>query len=297
MRNLLKRIIKKSDSLVSFYSKVWWKIFYFKNWWGAKVWRKTKVAVTPFGFKLASGYHPAYKLMQTGKYEMEEAALVDKLLDGVDVFVDVGANIGYFTCIALQKGKRVISVEPQRQNLTCLYQNLILNSWQDNSEVFPVALSEKPGLLPLYGASGPAASLIQNWSGYSSRFKQIVPVSTLDNIIGCRYQDKELLIKVDVEGVEYKVLKGASDTLKRNSSCIWMMEILLQKYHPEGLNPAYQKIFKLFWENGYKAYTATETPKLVTAQDVEGWLGDRMSGSGTANYIFAAEEKMSLSDQ
>ncbi|MHB8876699.1 MAG: class I SAM-dependent methyltransferase [Myxococcaceae bacterium] len=71
----------------------------------------------------------------------------------------------------------VVSFEPQPRNVHCLFQNLVANGWEDRAEVFPAALGARPGLLPLYGASGPSASLLRNWAGYSARYKRTVPVT------------------------------------------------------------------------------------------------------------------------
>ena len=161
------------------------------------------------------------------------------------------------------------------------------NGWQNNAEVFPLALGEKPELLTLYGASGPSASLVKNWAGYSSHFKKVVPVSTLDNILAGRFLGQRLFIKMDVEGTEYQVLKGGGGILARSPKPIWLLEICLQEFHPEGKNPDFLKTFQLFWENGYQAWTATENPKLVTSNDVYNWAKKNHSDSGTFNYVFA----------
>ncbi len=188
--------------------KLKWKFHLLKDFWGTRIWTKTTETVTPLGFKLTSGFHPAYRLMRIGKFEIEETAIISKLLARVDLFVDIGANLGYYTCLALQNRKPVVAFEPQQQNLECLFKNLMANGWQDKAEVFPLALGEKPELLTLYGASGPSASLVKNWAGYSSHFKKVVPVSTLDNILAGRFLGQRLFIKMDVEGAEYRVLKG-----------------------------------------------------------------------------------------
>ena len=175
-----------------------WQLHLLKDWWGTKVWTKTSEVMTPLGFKLVSGFHPAYKLMREGRFEIEETSIIVRFLDQIDIFVDIGANLGYYTCLASQHGKQVIAFEPQQQNLKCLMRNLIVNGYQDQVEVFPLALSGKPGLLTLYGASGPSASLIKGWAGYSSIYSQQIPVSTLDNILGTRFADKQLFVKIDV---------------------------------------------------------------------------------------------------
>ena len=246
--------------------------------------------MTPLGFKLNSGFHPAYELMRIGQFEIEETAHLGQMLADADYFIDIGANLGYYTCLALSRGKAVIAFEPQKQNLQCLFANLIANGWQDGVEVYPVALSARPGLLTLYGASGPSASLVRNWAGYSALSHQLVPVSTLDNVLGGRLLDRRLLIKIDVEGAEYQVLSGAHATLARQLKPMWLLEVFLDQYHPEGINPDYLKTFQLFWDNGYQAFTAAKTPVLVTKGDVDRWVSNKFCDSGTFNYLFVGPE-------
>lgn len=283
----VKRFLRKSQMLVSLNSRLHWKVYLLKDWWGTIVWRRTTQVETPHGFKFNSGFHPAYRLMRTGQFEVEETALVAKLLDQVDLFVDIGANIGYYTCLALKKGKPVIAFEPQQQNLRCLFQNLLSNGWRDNVEVFPLALSAYAGLLTLWGASGPSASLVRNWAGYSPRHSQIVPVSTLDNVVAGRFSEKKILIKIDVEGAEYQVLRGSESVLKRSLKPIWLVEICLDEFHPKEPNPDYLKTFELFWESGYHAYRASSIPQPVTRDDVTRWVNAGKGDSGTFNYLFA----------
>jgi len=282
----LKRLIGRSSTLETNLKKLDWKIYIGKDWWGTRVWKKTTEVTTPLGFKLISGFHPAYKLMRAGKFEVAETALISEFLGQVDLFVDVGANLGYYTCLALQKGKPVVAFEPQQQNLQCLLQNLMVNNWQENVEVYPVALSDKAGLLTLYGASGPSASLIKNWAGYSPRYQQIVPVTTLDAVLGSRFSNQQLLIKIDVEGAEIGVLKGALQNVARSPRPIWLVEICLHEYHPDNANPNYLHTFELFWNGGYQAYTAAQEPKLVTPDDVNRWVTEGHCDSGVFNYVF-----------
>ena len=286
----LKTLAKRSNTLVKLNASLRWKLHVLTDWWGTKVWTKTSEVVTPLGFKLTSGLHPAYELMRSGNFEVEETAIIARLLPRVEVFVDIGANLGYYTCLALQSGKPVVAFEPQQQNLQCLFQNLTANGWEDQAEVFPLALSERPGLLTLYGASGPSASLIKDWAGYSSRFKKTVPVSTLDNVLVGRFPGQRLFVKMDVEGAEYQVLKGAVATLDRGPKPVWLLEICLEEFHPDGSNPDFQQIFQLFWDHGYRAFTAAADPKLVNPTEVADWIAKGHAESATFNYVFAESE-------
>lgn len=280
-------MLTHSTFLMEVHAKLNWKLHVLTDWWGTKIWTRTHEVMTPLGFKLTSGLHPAYELMRTGKFEPAETAIISRLLGKVDAFVDIGANLGYYTCIALQQQKPVIAFEPQQQNLQCLFQNLTANGWDDKAEIFPVALSERPGLLTLYGASGPSASLIKNWADYSARYHKVVPASTLDNVLAGRFAAQRLFIKMDVEGAEYQVLKGARATLALPSpKPIWLLEITLDEFYPGGNNPDFQRIFELFWEHGYESYAATEELKPVSRSDVAEWTRNGRAASGTFNYLF-----------
>ena len=287
--------VKRSPRLLARYRAVQWQWHLLKDWWGTKVWQQTREVTTPLGFKLTAGIHPAYAQMRSGQFEPAETALLSRLLPQADVFIDVGANLGFYTCLARQAGKPVVAFEPQPQNLRCLFRNLEANGWAEGAEVFPLALSARPGLLRLYGASGPSASLIQGWAGYSARFSQTVPVSTLDRVLGGRFSAQRLLIKMDVEGAEYQVLEGALDTLEQVPRPVWLIEICLQEFHPAGSNPDFQRIFELFFSRGYVGYAVAQRLQAVTPDEVRRWVAQGHSAAGSFNYLFlSAEEAAAL---
>ena len=282
----LKSWVKKSPLLVAIYSKFSWRLHVFIDGWGTRVWTRTREVRTPLGFKLISGLHPAYALMRSGTFEVAETALLRALLAQGDRFIDVGANLGYYTCLSLQEGRPVVAVEPQAQNLACLYGNLKANGWDSGAEVFPVALSDAPGLLPLYGASGPSASLVKGWAGYSSRYMQWVPVNTLDNLLAGRFAGERLVVKIDVEGAEFDLLRGAHALLSRSPRPAWLLEVCLQEFHPEGANPDFLPIFELFHAHGYEAHVVSAVPRQVTIEEIREWWRLRRSGGESFNYLF-----------
>lgn len=283
----IKRQANRSTLVKRTYSWLRWKLHVLHDGWGALVWTRAREVQTPLGFKLTAGSHPAYDRMRDGTFEPDETALIAALLGRVDRFVDVGANLGYYTCLALQHGRGVMAIEPQPRNLKSLYRNLLSNGWERSAEVMPVALSAAPGLLTLYGASGPSASLLQNWAGYSPSYQQIVAVSTLDNLLVGRFDGERLLVKIDVEGAEYGVLQGAQATLRRAVRPMWLLEVCLHEFHPSGFNPDFLRVFETFWNSGYDAYTAEAVPRLVPRERIQQWWAAHRTDSGTFNYIFA----------
>lgn len=221
--------------------------------------------------------------MQRGKFEPEETALFMTEFQRADVFVDVGANIGFYSCLARSLEKHVVAVEPLPKNLSYLVTNLLANSWVD-IEVFPLGLSEQPGLATLYGASSTGASLIGSWAGASRLFQRTIPLSSLDILLGDRFNGKKVFIKIDVEGAEYSVLLGAISTMKLDPKPTWVIEICLNEYHPYGIHPNFQDTFNLFWQHGYEVRTADSSNKLILPEDIKRWVQSGQCDSGTINY-------------
>jgi FkbM family methyltransferase len=270
----------------SLLSMLGWRLHVLLDWFGTRVWRKTRLYKTSDGMTLRAGIHPAYRQMVDGSFEREEFDLLTSAFRDVDVFVDVGANIGYYSCLALRSGKRVVAFEPQRANLDCLFFNVLANDLERRFEVYPIALSDRIGLLELFGASGPSASMIQHWAGYSSGFRQVVPVNTLDNVLLGRFNGASVLVKIDVEGAEYSVLKGALDTLTRIPRPAWLIEVCYDEFHPEGVNPNYRATFELFLNNGYRAYAVNAAMQEITHQSLDSALAKGESASSVFNYYF-----------
>lgn len=289
MYERIKRIARRSGLLVKIHANVTRNIalakYEMKDIYDSFLSKSTKPQMTPYGFKLIGSKSMHHIAMQRGEFEPEETSLFMKQFEKSDVFIDVGANIGFYTCLGRSAGKQVVAVEPLPKNLNYLFANLLANGWND-VEVFPVGLSENPGLATLYGASSTGASLIGNWAGSSRYFQQTISLSTLDILLGGRFNGKKIFIKIDVEGVEYSVLLGAIATINLNPKPIWVIEICLNEYHPDGMNPNFKNIFSLFWGCGYEARTADGNNKLIEPVDVDRWIKLERCDSGTINYKF-----------
>lgn len=110
---------------------------------------------TEYGFALAGDPEMARD------WEPAEVNTFLKLLDGCTTVVDIGANIGFYSCLAASHGKHVVSFEPLPRNLKFLYRNLWENELR-STEVFPIGLAKEPGLKRLYGFAG-LASFVPGW--------------------------------------------------------------------------------------------------------------------------------------
>jgi FkbM family methyltransferase len=270
MKNILKQYLKRNFPEI---------ISAFHNYRNEKQYKKMKFTKLSYGFTLMGT-----QAMQSETFEPIETKLILENLKNADLFVDIGANIGYFTCLALNNKVNSIAVEPLKDNLNVLFKNIQKNGWS-NVEVFPMALSEKPGLLELFGG-GTGASLLSGWAGNSDLLKRIVPVSTLDILLGNRFTGLNLFLKIDVEGAEYELLKGALSTIRMTPKPKWLIEICLTDHHPKGVNPNFVNVFKLFWENGYYAKSVGFDDKIITNEDVHRWVEKGICDFGSMNYFF-----------
>jgi FkbM family methyltransferase len=149
-------------------------------------------------------------------------------------FIDVGANIGYFTCLMSKlagPGGKVLAIEPEPQNLELLQQNIKFNNLA-NVMVHGCALGAAEGsaMLGLYKASNRGRHSLLHEDA-KSRIK--VPVRTLDEVVKSSGLNGSSwsLAKIDVEGYEGFVLKGARETLPR-------IETLVMEFSPALLKKA-----------------------------------------------------------
>jgi FkbM family methyltransferase len=240
---------------------------------------------TPMGFKFVRDDWG----MHRGEFEREETETIKRILSKVDVFINVGANIGYYCCIALAHGKRVVAFEPVEMNVRFLMKNVMANKWERNIEIFPVALSDRPGVLTIYGG-GTGASLVKGWADTPEHQREYVPASTLDTILGGRFEGKRCLILVDVEGAEASVLEGANRSLGANPKPVWMVEISVTEHQPKGthLNPHLARTFDSFFSRGYEAWTAGRSSRQVLPEEVATIAQSGRDTLRTHNFLFVA---------
>ena len=236
---------------------------------------------TPLGFQLVGGHE-----MQSGTFEPDETRFLETALAVADTFVDIGANIGYFSCLARARGKRVVAFEPLAENLQYLLRNLSLNGF-DDVEVFPLGLAERPSLAHLFGGST-GASLVEGWADVATSYRSTIATNVLDTLLH-HHAGERMVIKMDVEGGEFRVLQGASLTLARIPRPTWLIEVCLTEHYPSGINPHFEDTFRLFWKHGYRSYTVEKERRPVMPGDIQRWVHNRSRDFGGYNIEFSSE--------
>jgi FkbM family methyltransferase len=160
---------------------------------------------------------------------LETAILLERLKPG-QTFVDIGANIGYYTLLAARQvgpGGRVYAFEPDAENFKLLRKNIGINGYA-NVTLIPSAVSSQTGEAKLYlnplnlgdhrlvdSKDGRAAISIQRVA-LDDYFKQL--------------ETPPHFIKMDIQGAESGALAGMKNLVSRASSLI-----LVSEFGPEGL--------------------------------------------------------------
>lgn len=150
-------------------------------------------------------------------YEPITTLVLQELLRPGDTFLDVGANIGFYSLVLTltHPGLRVVAFEPNPKVHALLRRNVSANRFHQITCEAP-ALSDAEGTAPLYlSRSDHSASLRSDFEG---RFLSsvVVPTLTLDGYFSALKRvplDGRLVIKIDAEDNEDAVLRGARTTL------------------------------------------------------------------------------------
>jgi len=190
-------------------------------------------------FYLPGDPGPYAQIFTLGEFEPGESAVIRALLRPGDFAVDVGANIGWFTLImgaAVEPGGEVWALEPLPKAIEVLRRNLALNETLP-LKVLEVALGSTAGTLDLHLFAGlphghASASTLdrEDYTTHSAELR------TLDDVLA-EAPRLPVFVKVDVEGSELEVLRGAERTIDSERPPIWMLEVNYETSAAFGYEP------------------------------------------------------------
>lgn len=138
-------------------------------------------------------------------------------------FIDVGANLGTHTLYALRDAdfKQALAIEPDPRNLPLLRANLALNGVDGRATVLPFAVAAGQGSTELYQSTnnwGDNRTFPVDDEGWTS---VKVATTSLDQVVkDSGFDPLALTIWIDVQGAEYGVLQGASQTLSSDADVV-----------------------------------------------------------------------------
>lgn len=173
----------------------------------------------------------ARSIFYSSNWEPEETALLRSLTPDGGTFLDVGANIGYFTLLASRwvgATGRVFAFEPVTSTHARLRRNIALN---EASNVIPIQMGAA-------SASGRAEIALEDDAGHShlvsggntGNRQETITLTTVDAFVASKGLQRVDVLKIDVEGADFEVLRGAVTTLRRFQPVVLMEVELISRF-------------------------------------------------------------------
>jgi FkbM family methyltransferase len=211
-------------------------------------------------------------------FEGNTIRLFIELLNRADTVFDVGANTGLYSLIAARDNPRrmVYAFEPVPRVLNCLRRNIALNKLP-HIRLNPDAITDYDGEITLYVPSSPIPTDASTLEGFRKTTKSIsVQAKTIDSFVSQNEIKKVDLIKIDTEGTEHKVLKGAKKILMRDEPII-ICEVLKGRTEDH--------LHAVFDSLGYNYFWITDRG-LIEKKRIEGDTTYQ-----NMNYLFISNKK------
>ena len=181
-----------------------------------------------------------------GLHEFNDMSFLLHFLRQGDTFADIGANVGSFTMLACAHvGANSLTFEPVPATFAKLKRNIEANKINDKVTAYNAAVGSEPGTIHFTNTMDTQNHVSKE--GGSGTIE--VPVMTLDQVT--QTKPIPILMKVDVEGFETEVIKGASKTLEQEGVKAIIIEL-------PGIGHRYgydeSKIHDRFLELGFRSY-------------------------------------------
>lgn len=219
-----------------------------------------------------------------GTFEISQTRLIQSVLRPGMTFLDIGANIGYYTVIGAHlvgPTGRVHCFEPHAGIRTRLHDNIVRNGYQ-NVTVHAEALSDHTGTVTFFAVNeddeNQGTSSILPGSG--RRAGEPVPSLTLDDFLAGVGPGRVDVIKMDVEGAELQVIAGARRTLTADDAPALIFEAA-------DLTPIARALGALGYRVKRHHYTLAHGLQLL---DPEEEFEDIFGGYEAPNYFAAKDD-------
>jgi FkbM family methyltransferase len=191
-------------------------------------------------------------ILHFGVWEPDVSRAIEATLGPGDVFVDVGANIGYDSLLASKivgPSGRVVAIEPSPPTFALLLQNLAAN---DAGNVRPVrlAVAPEPGTVNLYGMPIWNIGATTTLASRGGALVAAVEAMPLDMLLTAEELSRIRLIKMDIEGAEGPIMQRV---LKDLSLYPPTMDIIVEASASDAPD-VWQDVFEGMTAAGFVAY-------------------------------------------
>jgi FkbM family methyltransferase len=257
------------------------------KWLGIENKTYRKRLANNFYMQVNPSEHIQQQLFWYGHYEKELGGLIRKILKPGDVFLDIGANIGYFSLLAAkhEPTAKIISFEPVSSAFKKLEENISLNTAKNvNALNFGVGEKNEERKIYISDEDNTGMSSFQKPENYSGK-TEMVKVITIDDWFRSSGLAKIDIIKLDVEGSELASINGMDEALK-NFKPLVIVEINPETLSQFDLTPA--AIFHRFGDLSFSGFLIFNSGVIEPINSYQ--RGD------TNNVLFIHDEKIKSYD-
>ena len=183
------------------------------------------ISPTIFGFDLVFRPGNGYYVYYTGFYEIGTLEVIKNCLRAGDVFLDIGSSVGLMTfCASRSVGKsgKVIAFEPTKNSFEDLCYGIDLNK-TENIKALNIGLGSENTHIKIY--TDRACPSMVELADDSGAFEE-VPIKKLDDVLEQEQIPNVKMMKIDVEGFELEVIKGAKKILSSSGPPIICIEYI-----------------------------------------------------------------------
>jgi len=182
-----------------------------------------------------------------GCWEPLITGVFQKIVKKGGIVIDVGASIGWYTLLSWQlvgPTGRVVTFEPEPLNFSLLTKSLAQNKLP-NTDAFQCAVSDRDGMVSLYLSQEPGLHSIK-WD--SGNLAIDVKSVRLDTVIENLAISRINLVKIDVEGAEPEVIKGAERSIS-----LGRIDSMIMEWNPSSWDENRQtldmlsKSYAIYW--------------------------------------------------
>ena len=185
--------------------------------------------------------HLSQLMFFLGEYERTITEAIRKIVRSGDICLDIGANVGWYTTL-LQSlagpGGEVHSFEPVPSTFETLGSNVAANPNAASVRLNNIALGDenREVVIHTFGNLSAGHASISDF-GDTDSFEITVPMKKLDDYLSENRVDEVKFAKIDIEGAELSMLKGASRLFEQVVPPVIVIEAALETTRPFGYLP------------------------------------------------------------
>lgn len=237
-----------------------------------------KMVDTIFGFKISSKQKECY---QYGFYvsEISETFLILNIINKYENFIDIGANLGFYTSLVSSHKKKVLSIEPNPYCFKKIEKNKYIKKYKiglgdiNDSKILNITTQ------PFDGGSTFCKTKRKLFCKVKSK------IITLDQFSKKHKLQKKTLIKIDCESFENNVLKGGMNYIK--------------KYKPDFIIDIRERSqFNTLRDNNYKIFPIIKDPEqnaLILSEEMRNfYLSDSIQNAYCVNHNLKKEKEIKI---